>query len=228
MERLDCLTNMKRYVLTTVVFAILGVGGMRQALCSPSPTAAPSEGRSSRSVLAHVAAADESLDNPSGLEPRTSRLMTREQWKSFLSSPEHERKFQEFKHSEEFDLSQKELESIASEGSKRGGLAADEIGRIRFYLHHRDYGTRCVALELATKLAISDQAKASLSPDVIARLQDVSPTVRRAAIPAVVTLKGSDAVPFLSERLGDPEPTVREPAGDAIGKLLDRKPQSSP
>jgi hypothetical protein len=161
-----------------------------------------------------------------GIVPQNSKPMTRAQWSAFLTYDKNEISFQDFEKSNEYAGELHELQAIASRTANAGSLAPDDVDHIRVYLHHRYYGFRAAALQVVEKAANTEQVKAALYVDVSHLLEDVSPTVRQAAIAAAVAIKGWGAVPLLTQRVRtDPEPTVQKMAQKAI-QTLSRTPQS--
>lgn len=152
-----------------------------------------------------------------GLQPLHSAPMSRSQWSAFLKDGEHEARFQVFRQSAEYQAALEELQAVEGRSGTSLGLALDDVPRIRTYLHHEYHGFRAAAVQVVEKSANTAEVKEALLPDVVQLLDDVSPTVRRAAVRAVMALKPSAGATILAARSqSDPEPAVREEAERAM------------
>jgi hypothetical protein len=148
-----------------------------------------------------------------------SELLTRDQWRAIITSEESEKKFQQWRNSQEFSEITNEFATISSSARQRGDLLPEEANRLRFYIKHHDWGTRVYALVLAADLAQSETIRQILLPDILYALEDKSPHVRRAAVYALGRIGNAEIVPILEASLLDPEPAVQKTAEKAIEKL---------
>jgi hypothetical protein len=160
-----------------------------------------------------------STNTPTSTRPNTTNeLMSEPQWQQVVQSPENEARFQNWRNSEDFVTTTNRLWKIKGSMQERGTVSEEETGWLIYYLAYHDWGTRVMALSLASK-AKPKELRRLLTPHVAVCANDPNPLVRKSAVQVLGVIGDESVLPLLQQKLNDPEPTVQEAAGKAIEKL---------